>query len=253
MRPVNLIPKEERHGSTTPLRGGPLAYIIVGGLLALFVGVLLLVTTGNQISEKKAESKELTAQIDTAEAEAAKLASYASFAEIHQQRLTTVSNLANSRFDWEKVMRQLALVLPDDVWISTLTGTVNPEVEGGGSSGLRSGIAGPAMEMGGCARGQQAVADLISSLRDIDGVTRVGVQSSGIGSAGAEGAPEGEQSVSASGNCGSQSLAQFQIVVAFDAAPIPEVPTGGAVEAEAAPPAETTEEGEGSTAAASSE
>jgi Tfp pilus assembly protein PilN len=250
MRPVNLIPKEERHGASAPLRGGPLAYIIVGGLLALFVGVLLLVTTSNQISESKAESKELAAQIETAEAEASKLASYATFADIHQQRLTTVSNLANSRFDWEQVMRQLALVLPDDVWISSLTGTVNPEVEGAGGSGLRAGIAGPALEMAGCARGQEAVADFISSLRDIDGVTRVGVQSSNVGGSGGESGGV-ESSVSASGACSGKTLAQFQLVVAFDAAPISEVPTGGSIEVEAAPSTETTEEGESSTAAAS--
>jgi Tfp pilus assembly protein PilN len=253
MRPVNLIPKEEQHGSSAPLRGGPLAYIIVGALLGLFLGVLLLVTTSNEVSEKKAESTELSAQIATAEAEASRLASYATFAEIHEQRLATVSNLANSRFDWEKVLRQLALVLPSDIWVSSLTGTVNPEVEGGGGNGLRSSVAGPALEMSGCAGGQEAVADFITSLRDIDGVTRVGVQSSSIGGAGSEsGSSESESAVSASGACSKKTLAQFQLVVAFDAAPIPEVPNGESIEVEA-PPTETTEEGESSTAAASSE
>ena len=34
MRPINLIPPEERRGSQAPLRSGPLAYILVGALVA---------------------------------------------------------------------------------------------------------------------------------------------------------------------------------------------------------------------------
>ncbi len=38
MRPVNLIPPEERRDGTAKLRGGPLAYILVGALAALLAG-----------------------------------------------------------------------------------------------------------------------------------------------------------------------------------------------------------------------
>ena len=34
MRPVNLIPPEDRRGQHAPLRTGPLAYILVGALVA---------------------------------------------------------------------------------------------------------------------------------------------------------------------------------------------------------------------------
>ena len=94
--------------------------------------------------------------------------------------MLTVSNLAKSRFDWERVMRQLALVLPSDVWLTNLTGTVRPgvNVNGGGNISLRESVSGPALSMVGCAVGQEAVARFVSDLKDIDGVTRVGVQSS---------------------------------------------------------------------------
>ena len=39
MRPVNLIPREERPGERKPMRGGPLAYIVVGALAAAVLGV----------------------------------------------------------------------------------------------------------------------------------------------------------------------------------------------------------------------
>ena len=86
-------------------------------------------------------------------------------------------------------MRELALILPGDVWLTNLTGTARPDVsvDGGASISLRDSVPGPALEMIGCASGQEAVAGFVQALKDIDGVTRVGVQSSALGSA-AEGA-----------------------------------------------------------------
>lgn len=251
MRPVNLIPSEERRGIRKPMRGGPLAYLVLGALLAALAGVTLLVVADNQISTRTAEVAELEGQTATAEAQASRLAPYAQFHAVRSQRTLTVSNLANSRFDWEKVMRQLALVLPNDVWLTNLTGSVRPDVSVGGaeSIALRASVPGPALAMVGCAAGQEAVARFITVLKDIDGVTRVGLQSSQL-----PGGSSGE-SVSASGGCQTRKfIAQFQIVVAFDAAPISAAATG-ATEV-AAPAAEETgsaSSGESSTTASEGE
>jgi Tfp pilus assembly protein PilN len=250
MRPVNLIPLEERSGARKAMRGGPLAYIVVGALLAALGAVTLLVVTDNQISSRTAEVAELTEQTASAEAEATRLAPYTQFHAVSTQRALTVSNLADSRFDWEKVMRELALVLPHNVWLTNLTGSVRPEVSvgSGESIAMRSSIPGPALSLVGCAAGQEAVASFVTVLKDIDGVTRVGVQSSqlpGGGSGGESG------SVSASGNCQTHSfIAQFQIVVAFDAAPIPAAATGATEVAPAPAPEESSTEPSGETTSA---
>ena len=39
------------------------------------------------------------------------------------------TSLAQSRFDWERVLRELAIVIPEDVWLTNLTATVSPEVQ----------------------------------------------------------------------------------------------------------------------------
>ena len=70
MRPVNLIPVEDRRGGQAPLRSGPLAYILLGALVALLVGVTALVLTSNQISEKESEIVTLEAEDSRAEAQA---------------------------------------------------------------------------------------------------------------------------------------------------------------------------------------
>jgi type VII secretion effector (TIGR04197 family) len=241
LRPVNLIPPEERPGERRPMRGGPLAYVIVGALAAAVIGVAVLAITGNQISESKAEITRLEGEKSAVEARAQELDAYTQFHSVSEQRTATITSLADSRFDWQRVMHELALILPDDVWLTNLTGTASPNVsvDGAGSIALRSTIPGPALELTGCTTSQSAVARFIQALKEIDGVTRVGVQTSSL-----SGSNASSGSGSGSSTCGSKTpVAQFQMVLAFDAAPVAIEEEGESV----AP------EGEPATAAASSE
>lgn len=223
MRPVNLLPSELRQGARAPMRTGAIPYILVGGLVAALIGVALLVTTGNQASERQGELTQLKREDAVATQEAKRLAAYTQFQAMHEARLQTISSLADSRFDWERVMRELALILPHDVWLTELNASASGEGEGGGGgSSLRGSIAGPSLELEGCATGQESVAGFVTALKDIDGVTRVGVESSEL--------PEQEEGAGSAGGGGEEGgaecrtrmfIAKFNIVVAFDAAPVP--------------------------------
>lgn len=228
MRPVNLLPSELRQGARAPMRTGAIPYIVLGGLVALLVGVALLVTTSNQVSERQGELTQLKQEDAAAVREAKRLTAYTQFQAMHEARLQTISSLADSRFDWERVMRELALVLPHDVWLTELSASAAGEEEGGGGGGLRGSITGPALELEGCATGQESVAGFVTALKDIDGVTRVGVESSEL--------PEREEGSGSSGGGGEgggtecqtrKFIAKFKIVVAFDAAPAPVTAEGG--------------------------
>ncbi|HEY2478126.1 MAG TPA: PilN domain-containing protein [Solirubrobacterales bacterium] len=240
MRPVNLIPPDLRRGDNAPLRTGPLPYIVVGALALVLVGVTLLVLTNNQISDRQAEVVKLRHEDNAAKAKAQRLAAYTEFRTMTEQRVATVSELANSRFDWERVMRELSLVLPRNVWLTELAASAAPGAgEGGSGESSVGGINGPSLEMSGCATGQDAVAGFVAALKDIEGVTRVGLQSSSVGGGG-----EG----TASGGEGCQArdfIAQFKLVVAFDAAPTPITGESGEVVAETTS-TESTEGSEGS-------
>lgn len=224
MRPVNLIPADEQHGARKRLRSGPLAYILIAALVAILAGVAALVMTGNQISEHEAEIAQLQQEDAATKARAAELAAFTQFHSVSEQRVATVTSLASSRFDWERVMRELARVLPEDVWLTDMAGTATPNavVEGASASAVRGAIGGPALELGGCAGGQESVAGFVQALKEIDGVTRVGVESSNLGKSDGSGASATSDSGTAGGNCQTRAfIARFQIVVAFDAAPVP--------------------------------
>jgi Tfp pilus assembly protein PilN len=216
VRPVNLLPPEDRPGGQRPLRTGPIPYLIVGALALALIGVTVLVVTEDQISDRKAEVTRLEAEQTVASARLQELSPYTQFHNVREQRVAAITSLADSRFDWPRVMHELSLVLPGNVWLSSLTGTASPGVNPAGGAGvsLRGQIPGPALELVGCATSQAAVAGFVQALKDIDGVTRVGIPSSSLGSGGGESA--------AASTCQTkESIAQFQMVVAFDAAPVP--------------------------------
>jgi len=245
MRPVNLIPLEDRRGQNAPLRTGPVAYILIGALVLALAGVTALVLTGNQISDRKSELAQVKREDAAATARGESLAPYALCAALHEQRVARISSLADSRFDWERVMRELSLILPHDVWLVSLDATASPEVGGSSGGSMRGSIPGPALAISGCAAGQEAVAGFVTALKDIDGVTRVGVESSELADQ-EEGAGSASESESGSGSSGSSDcrtrsfIAQFNLVVAFDAAPVPV--TGG----EEVAPVTATEKSEAS-------
>jgi Tfp pilus assembly protein PilN len=226
------------------MRTGPLAYIVVGALVAALAGVTLLVVTGNQISEREAKVTELRREDAAVKAKAQRLASYTAFQATSRDLVESVHSLADSRFDWQRVMRELSLVLPDNVWLTEMTATATPTVnvgEGSSEGGeLRSGVAGPALQLNGCTKGQDGTASFVTALEDIDAVTRVGVEKSALPAAGdAAGTGSSGESGSSQSECRTRKfVAQFQITVAFDAAPVSTV----AEEGEAVVTAEPTEE-----------
>jgi len=227
MRPVNLIPSDQQGAKRGAVGTSAIAYMLVGALALALVGVTLVVLTGNKVSDREAEVTELKSQVAAAEAEAAKFAPFTEFASLEQSRVSTVQNLADSRFDWERTLRELALVIPNDVWLTKLTGaagSTDPTAAAtgsvGGSALAPPGV--PSLSLIGCGADQQSVAGFLAALRDIDGVTRVGLSASersisqSAGGAGDAGGGEDCRT--------NERIPLFDIVVAFDAVPPPAVP-----------------------------
>lgn len=244
MRPIDLIPPEQRRGQSAPLRSGPLAYVLLGALVAVLAGVTAVVLVGNQVADREAEVATLEREDAAEAAEAQRLSAYVQFRDLREQRTATVSSLADSRFDWERVMRELSLVLPGNTWLVELIATATPGAGVGGSSGVRSSIPGPALELTGCTIGQKEVAGFVAALKDIDGVTRVAVESSELPDQAEESAGGGstEESGGDSDECRTRNfITKFEIVVAFDAAPVPL--SASEAQPAAAPPAESEDDG----------
>lgn len=210
MRAVNLIPADERRsGAAGSGRSGGMVYALLGALFAGLVMVMALTLVNRSLSDRRVELADVKAQADAAQAKAASLAPYTQFAALRAKRVETVKSLAASRFDWSHAMHEVARVIPENVWLQSLKGSVSPET--GGGSGLRGAVSAPAIEISGCTTSHKSVSRMMSRMRLVDGVQRVSLDSS----AKAGGATGG-------GGCGtSDQHPSFQMLVFFKAPAVP--------------------------------
>jgi len=225
VRPVNLIPPEDRRGDRAPLRAGPLSYIVLGAFAVILIAVIGLVLTQNSITERENEIAELEVARDASAQQAQALAPYAEFASLQMQREATITSLATSRFDWERVLRELALIIPTDVTLASLEASTAGESE---LAVAANGGSAPSLAMSGCARGHEAVAKFVAALEDIDGLTRVGLEDSSKPVEGAGGGQGDSSTAGAAGEaCTANGVVSFSVQAAFDnaAAALAPVPT----------------------------
>jgi Tfp pilus assembly protein PilN len=250
MRPVNLLPEgsaaRSRGSGGLPAIENKVGFLIIGGLVAVLIGVIAMVHFSNQVGEKQDEIAQLEATEAETQARAASLTQFTSFQTVREARQETITQLAESRFDWERVMQELSIVLPKRVWLTNLTGTVSPEVavEKAAATTLRAAVPGPALALVGCARSQRDVARLIAAVEDLDGVTRVTVEDSAKPDGAIAGGGAEQAEVNTSEDCRTRDFVpQFHLVAAFDPVAVPEgIDPATAVTAPAATtaPAETT-------------
>jgi Tfp pilus assembly protein PilN len=253
VRPVNLIPLDERRGAsragagTAPIR----VYVLLGVLGVVLVSVLALVITSNQINSKTEDLSKVNAQGQEAKQVADALRPYGQFAQIQQARQAQIGQLAASRFDWERALRQLSRAIPSNVWLLNLAGTVSPsvEVESGGSGGLREKANAPAFTLTGCTYSQHAVARMMTRMQNLDDVTDVQLSKSARkdeASAASVQATGGQATQEDPTDCtGSTSVTQFDILIVFGGSPL--ASAGGTVEAGS--PSSTTQNAAGAQSA----
>jgi len=193
VKPVNLLPENLRPRAHREGSGG--AFVVLGVLGALLVAVLLYVVTANQVTSREAETQKLRTETLAAEQRGGALARFGAFQQMKEIRVASVSTLAAGRFDWERMARELALVLPTGVWLTELKATATGEEaqSGGGSSsgssssssgssssstGATPGEQGPGLTILGCAPTQEAVAETMVRLRRLHQAQEVSLTSS---------------------------------------------------------------------------
>jgi Tfp pilus assembly protein PilN len=216
MRAVNLLPAGER--GRRPVQVPPNAsYFVLGILAALLLAVVALVMTQNKVTTTKAEIAKAEQETQAAQAQVAQLGPFGQFAQIKQSRLQSVTELSSARFDWERMMRELALVLPDDVWVLEANASaVGGQAAGAAAPGAGTAVpagGGPTLQLVGCAPSQPDVAGVMVRLGNLHRAEDVTLAESGRQE------EPGEAAATTEG-CGS-SL-RFDVSIAFSATPAPE-------------------------------
>ena len=215
MRPVNLLPQDLRPRAGTGGRQGS-AYVVLGVLGVLVVFMLLYVVTAAQLRSREGDAAVAKREAQQAEARMAALGPYGAFAKMEKTRSASVKDLASSRFDWDRLMRELALVLPRGMWLTEVDAAVSPQEDETASAGANAGA--PTAKLVGCAPRQPDVARLMVRFRRMDRVADVTLTESGeeqTDSAGG-GAPLPAGGAGGGSGDGCGGLYKFELAVTFE-------------------------------------
>ncbi|MDX6506377.1 MAG: hypothetical protein QOG06_1021 [Gaiellaceae bacterium] len=123
MRAINLLPRESdnRRGRPQKTQWVVLVPVVLAVLLAAVLSAMFLSASG-KAKDKQSELASLQQELQAIPTpDATKVRTQSALAADKQARVTAVSAALSRRVAWDRIFRELSLVLPDDVWLATIT------------------------------------------------------------------------------------------------------------------------------------
>ena len=173
MRAVNLLPREEVKRSFAAKRGVVFGSA-AGAALATVVLVTMTINAGGAVGEKQTELDALRAEIAAIPAPVVKDTSTDdALAAEKGARVGALSAALTTRIAWDRVLRQVSLVLPEDVWLTSLA-AVAPQ----GAPTVGAAVSTSGVTLAGSTYSQNGVARFLSRLAVIPDIRNVRLVSS---------------------------------------------------------------------------
>ena len=179
MRAVNLLPREEQPRSFAAMRG--VAFGAAGGIALVSVTLTaLMIGAGGSIQQQNAERDSLNAQlaalphaaVDQQESE-----TNLALASEKNLRITALSGALSTRVAWDRVLSQISQVLPEDVWLTSLTSASGQTADASTTTGA-VGPEGASVTMIGSTYSQRGVARFMARLGVVPALSDVQLLSS---------------------------------------------------------------------------
>jgi Tfp pilus assembly protein PilN len=126
MRAVNLLPRQQ----VEQRRERPNAVVLVAGIggaaavLALVAGTLVANRSVNREQQALTSARAVLAVTPSHQLSAQTQAFRQQVLTQREQRSLALASAIGKRVAWDRVLRRFALVLPGDVWLTSLSGTV---------------------------------------------------------------------------------------------------------------------------------
>lgn len=118
MRAVNLLPRDE--GRTRRQPGAVSLTAVLGAVLltAVLCGWFLMASSG--VSDKQGDLDGLRAELAAIPPPAPPDTSQSALVAEKDARLNLLGQALSKRIAWDRVLREISLVIPDDVWLETM-------------------------------------------------------------------------------------------------------------------------------------
>jgi Tfp pilus assembly protein PilN len=180
MRAVNLLPRQ----SVEQRRERPNAVVLVAAIggaavvLGLVGGTLVANRSVNRERQSLSSARAVLAVTPAHHVSASTQAFRQQVLTQREQRSLALASALSKRVAWDRILRRFALVLPDDVWLTGLNGTV--PLDPAPVATTTSALPAPAtqLNMQGYTYSQESVARLLDRLSVVPDLKNVQLQSS---------------------------------------------------------------------------
>lgn len=118
MRSVNLLPKDEGRKRRQP--NAVVLTAILGCVLVTAVMAGMFLNAASSVTAKQTELDSLRAELAAIPPPAPTPAAQSGLAAERDTRVTLLSTALSQRVAWDRLLREISLVLPNDVWLETM-------------------------------------------------------------------------------------------------------------------------------------
>lgn len=122
MTKINLLPPEKVKARRGPAQSSYLWLVILLPVLVLVVIVLLYFSASSKVSQKKEALKNAQTELADWQAKNAALQTYKTRQDQITQLESSVVTALQGRVYWARILNNVAITMPSDIWLSSLAG-----------------------------------------------------------------------------------------------------------------------------------
>jgi Tfp pilus assembly protein PilN len=180
MRAINLLPRDDTRRRPQRPQWVVVVPVIAAVLLSGALSILFLNASG-KVKDKQAQLTQLNDELAAIPTpDASKVRTQNALAADKATRVQALNAALSRRVAWDRVFRELSLVLPDDVWLSTLSAKAPMASSVATTTAVPSGstVAATQFTLDGYTYSHAAVARLLSRLAVVPDLVNVQLQQS---------------------------------------------------------------------------
>jgi Tfp pilus assembly protein PilN len=191
MQAVNLLPRDDPNRRTKT--NIPVVVGVAGAVLSTVLIAMMYMSASGTVHDRQQQLDTLRAELAVVPPPVQQSSAQTGLAAEQKARVAAISTAMSRRVAWDRVLREVTLVLPTDVWLQSIA-AVSPASPG--STAAPAPVAGPptGFTLNGYTYSQDGVARVLTRLMVVPDLSDV------------------QLSTSSSTKVGSQTIVQFTIV-----------------------------------------